>query len=248
MQEPTPTVLSQYLLAFCALRRGALVLAAETVSEREYRRARAIVKADPDERGMPLPHPRTLRRLVRGDWSAVLRVALLPLPHAERTDAPELATARGMPVEDAIVCFWTLNGEFPSRTTLERFMAACDARLANAPAGVLWRVYLDRAIELLRSAGHEPGDIRPVHGRRVSFTVPPGGRIPGALPQRRNRRRPVTADRCRRAIALFISDQREAEKSMSRQAYLRWRRGTDWPAPSSMARFGGFGAIVREVS
>ena len=85
-------------------------------------------------------------------------------------------------------------------------------------------------------------------GGRSSFTVPPGGRIPGALPQRRNRRRTVTRDRCRRAIALFVSDQREAGMSVSRQAYLCWRRGTEWPAPSSMARFGGYAAIMREVS
>ena len=81
MPEPTPIVLSRYVLVFCAVRRAALVLAADTVSERDYRRARAIVRADPDDRGVSLPHPRTLRRLVRGDWAAVLRVALMSLPH-----------------------------------------------------------------------------------------------------------------------------------------------------------------------
>jgi hypothetical protein len=242
-----PIIRSRYLLVFCAVRRAALVFAADSLSERDYQRARAIVKADPDERGMPLPHPRVLKRAVRGDWASVMRIAQMPPPPARRAQDTEIAAAPGMPVEDAIVCFWTLNREFPSRTTLERFMAACDARLANPRAGVPWRVYLDRARELLRLAGHEPGDRRPMHGRRVSFAVPPGGRIPGALPQRRNRRRQVSRERCRRALALFVSDQREAGRSISRQAYLRWRRGTEWPAPSSMARFGGFAAIIREV-
>jgi len=246
MPQQASIVRSRHLLVFCAARRAALVLAADTVSERDYRRTRAIVKADPDERAMPLPHPRTLKRLVRGDWAAVLRVALLP-PVQQRQNAT-LATAPGMPVEDAIASFWTLNGEFPSRTTLERFMAACDARLANPLAGVRWHSYLDRARELLRLAGYDPDDAPPAHGRRVSFTVPPGGRIPGALVQRRNRRRQVSRERCRRALALFVSDQREAGMSISRRAYLRWRRGTEWPAPSSMARFGGFAAIIREVS
>lgn len=251
MPEPREAALSRCLLVFCALRRALLLLGMDTVSEYEYRRATRILRAQRDDGEVRLPHPRRLKRLADGDWAQVLRVALLPVPEPAPPSDPdeviELASQPGMPVTDAIAEFWRNNGEFPSRTTLERFMSACDARLANPAAGVPWHVHLDQARELLRQEGREPSDAQPKHGRPVSFRVPPGARIPGALPQRTNRRRPATRVRCLQALDQFASEQLAAGLPLSRDAYLQWRRGTDWPSPSSMTRHGGFVVLMQQV-
>jgi hypothetical protein len=248
MAETDPTARDRCLLVFCAVRRAALVLGADTISEHDYERARAILHAaGPQDAGLRgrLPHARRLKRIVGGDWQQVLRVALLPTPAATGTgpQTVERVAERGMAVAEAIAWFWQVNRQFPSRTTLERFMAACDARLTNPQAGVAWHHYLDHARELLRQQGHAPDDRPPRHGRPVRFTVPPDARIPGALPQRHNRRHAVTHARCVEALRRFSAEQRATGQPVTRAHYLRWRRGTRWPAPSSMSAFGGFSAL-----
>jgi len=239
MTDVELTARERSVVVFCAVRRAALLLGTETVSERDYRRALTILRAAGGQER--LPHPRRLKRLVGGGWEQVLRVALLPMPDTPIPAAKPAAQALpGMAVVEAIAWFWQVNRQFPSRTTLERFMHACDARLANAQTGVAWHRYLDEARVLLAQQGYAPDDGQPQHGRRVSFAVPPGARIPGAAPQRHNRRGAVTRDRCLEALRRFTAEQRRAGQPLSRAHYLRWRRGTRWPAPSSMSSFGGF--------
>lgn len=239
------------LLVLLAVRKAAVALDTDTLSEEQYMRVRRRLRRLPphQQTAVWLPTAGGLQRLVEGDWSDVLTAARLPTLAPGARQPPEPPNLQGLPIVDAVVCFYRINGYMPSRTTLEDFMADCNARLANQQRGVPWAAYLQQARDRLQAEGRAVGSRGPRPGQAVIYRLPPGSVVPGAPPARRNRKTTVTRLRCMTALRHFVVEQRRAGRPVTRAEYLVWRRGTDWPAPSSFAkRGGGFGHMLKQVA
>jgi hypothetical protein len=239
--------LNQRALVHLAVRIVARALSARTLSEADYERGRQRVRRARGSRPAGLlPPADELKTLAAGPWRDVLVIAGLELT-AGRPNVSVDGREPGLPISEAAAFFCTLNGFLPSRTTLEDFMAACNARLANQQRGRPWASYLDEAREALRRAGRRPPESGPRPGRPISYRLPADRVVPGAPPARENRRLPATRHRCVEGLRQFVAHQHRAGLHADRPAYSDWRRGKAWPAPSSMDQWGGFAVLLGQV-
>lgn len=241
-------------------------LGRDTLVPDEYDRGRVeLIRRDRRRRqGMPgalaelLP---TANQLQRGrDWREVLRVAGLrpPRPRQRGRQGGEVH-AGGMSQAEAQVWFVRANRRYARAKELKSFMADCSASLAHWSAGRPWKECYDEAEALLRAAGDPvPADRPAAREPRKLYELPPGGVIPGAPLNKAALRAAKTPEqrqaelrgRCieglRRFVAWIAAEHPGVRPTQKR--YLAWQVGTEWPAPNNFQQFGGFTALMAEVS